>query len=161
MSLYFRLSTIERDLTCFLIRKVTWAEFSHVDICLPEGLLGAHTDGIKVNPFDYEPQARFAYFRADVLTPAQEQAAIAFWRSQVGKHYDFADIFGILAHIDIQESHGYICSVLAYAGLSQAAPGKPFLNESHLDRITPGMFMLSPYLVPCDPPAFAQGAKVA
>lgn len=145
-----RFSTSPGSLTCFLIRQVTWSEYSHVDICLPEGLLGAQVDGVKIRPYNYEPGARVQYMRSDVFTPEQEAAMVTFWKSQIGKPYDFGALAGILVHHDWRNMLAWFCSEYVFA--PSVLVNKPFLNEIHIDRVTPGMLILSPYLKNCDPP---------
>lgn len=150
MSIYFRFSTEPKSLSCFLIRQATWSEYSHVDIVVPEGLLGAQADGVAIREYNYEPSAKVLYVRADCFSPEQEATMRKFWYAQIGKPYDFGAILGVLAHHDWRNLHAWYCSEFGFA--PSVLVGRPFLNETHIDRVTPGMLLLSPYLVPCEPP---------
>lgn len=142
-----RFSTIVNDPVCFLIRQATWSEYSHVDVVMPDGrLLGAHTDGVKLLLPTYQPVAKVCYLGFDYLTEQQEADCLKFYRDQVGKPYDYGAVLGVLAHHDWRNMSSWFCSELAFAG--PAFAGRPLLNEAHVNRITPGKLLLSPYLKP-------------
>lgn len=145
-----RFSTNEHDLTGFLIRSFTWSPYSHVDIVFPgEGLLGAHPGGVQMLPDDYEPTAKVLYLRT-MMTQEQEHMARDFWRRQIGKPYDYKAVAGNIFHRDWKSDDKWFCSELAAAGFSLV--GFPLLNEKFLDRVTPGMLLLSPRLQVCSAP---------
>lgn len=147
MTIYARFSTVEHDPTCFLIRTVTWSRFSHVDICLPEGLLGARPPKVSIEPYGYQPKARVQYVRCKELSPEEELIAHKFWRDQIGKPYDYLAVAGNLVHRDWKSEDKWFCSELFAAGFLAAA--WPLLNEEFLDRVTPGIALLSPRLEAC------------
>lgn len=139
-----RFSTIVHDFACIAIRAVTWSDYSHVDIVLPEGLLGVQIDGVKIRPFDYCPRAKALYMDAHHMSDGQEKKFYDFARAQINKPYDFGAVFGDLIHHDWRNPNKWYCSELPFAAAVYA--NAPFLNESEVDRVTPGLLMLSPYL---------------
>lgn len=155
-SIWVRFSTIERDLTCFLIRTGTWSEWSHVDVCLPEGLLGAHCDsGVAIRPFDYEPKARYIYYEIRNLTDDQERLIRQFLIDQIHKRYDYGAILGDILRRDWRSDGKWFCSELVAAAFEKG--GAPLLNPSiAVDRISPRDLTLSPYLEQREgPPSWA------
>ncbi len=141
-----RFSTQPESLTCFLIRQVTWSDYSHVDICTADGLLGASVDGVKLRPYTYEPKAKVLYMQTAILGE-RETEAYKFWAQQIGKPYDYGALVGILAHRDWRNPNKWFCSELAAAGFAEVSV--PLLNQKDLDRVTPGLLLLSPYLTEC------------
>src|SRR6185312_12416531 len=107
---------------------VTWSPYSHVDIVLPEGLLGALPDGVKIREYGYDGGGG-DYFGMDHFTPQEEEDMLAFWRLQVYKPYDFHAVAGVLLHHDWRDTSKWYCSELAFAGPSQI--GKPLLREAN------------------------------
>lgn len=139
----FRMMTTD-SIFSKLIRQITWSPYSHVDICVPEGLLGAKTDGVKIRSYEDEVASDCEYLGFDGLTKEQEGYVYKFYYDQIGKPYDFGQIIGILSHHDWSDTSKWFCSELAYAGLS--FNGFPLFREEELDRVSPGLLMLSPYL---------------
>lgn len=142
-----RFSTDPRSITGILIRGVTWSEFSHVDVCTPDGkLLGAQIDGVKARPAGYAAKScRFLYLQTDKLTAEQEKKFWEFLDAQIGKPYDFGAIAGILIHRDWRNPNKWFCSELVAAAFEYA--GVPLLRTDFIDRVSPGQLLMSPYLV--------------
>lgn len=101
LTLQFSSSTA---LTSKIIRMLTHSRFSHVDIVLPEGLLGASGPGKystyddpggvvirPLNPWPYEIK------RTVTIQTRHADAIIAAWRSQIGKPFDDAAIHAFLS----------------------------------------------------------------
>lgn len=129
------------------IRFITWSEFSHVDVVLPDGgLLGAHLDGVKIRRPETQKFTKTARFTVS-MTPEQEARFYEFLYKQVGKPYDKTAIFGILVHRDWQEDDSWFCSELVAAACEYA--GVSLIREKR-NRITPRDEVMSPLLHPVD-----------
>lgn len=69
-----------------LIRIMCNSPFSHCDLVLPEGLLGASDPGgVTIRSFNYEP---FKIKQQAVITTDKADAIIARVKSQIGKPFD-------------------------------------------------------------------------
>ena len=111
-----------------------WRRYSHVDLIVKEGLLGARERGVCVRPFDYA-EGSFAVGTIE-CTEEQAQTWEGFCRRQVGCGYDWLAILGFPLHTDLTMKNRWICSSLqAAAGMYSHA--MPFSVE-RLNRITPG-----------------------
>ena len=131
------------SLVSWLIRQVTWAEYSHVDLILPgEGLLGAQGDGVKIRPFDYCKPTKIAVGEID-WPPDVEAKFIAFARAQVGKPYDYSALWGNLLHRDWHDPRAWYCSEVFAADAD--AIGHPLIT-GQFNRVDPGMLARSPLI---------------
>ena len=136
------------------IRAVTWSQFSHVDLvvpsaiyypsngAMPDMLLGAQADGVKLRPRNYCKMTKCALVYANV-TIEQSRTIYDFAMAQIGKPYDYTALMGNLLHRDWQEDDSWFCSELVAAAFAHA--GVPLLRGNH-SRITPGMLLQSPLL---------------
>ena len=89
-------------------------------------------------------QSNIVDHRIYSLALNDEAAAFAFARSQVGKPYDWAGVFGCLAHDrDWQQDDAWFCSELAAA---TALAGNTRLLNLNVSRIVPGALELCPFL---------------
>lgn len=92
-----------------------WA--SHVDVALPDGLLGARFQGgVRIRAPNY---CAFRRIQSVVLsaTLAQEETFVQFLRAQVGKPYDATAIAAFAAARDWREPDSWFCSELVAAAL--------------------------------------------
>lgn len=124
------------------IRHITWSEFSHVDLVVREGLLGAQADGVKIRPDNYCKVTKVQVVTVDVPDMVAGKVLL-FCKSQIGKPYDYTALLGNLVHRDWQEQDSWFCSELIAAAFEQA--GLPLLSKQ-TNRITPGMLLASPWL---------------
>jgi hypothetical protein len=123
-----------RGLSSLAIAFWEFRHWSHVDLIVKEGLLGAREMGVKIRPFDYA-EGDFAIGTIE-CTEVQAQTWEGFCRRQIGTGYDFLAILGFPLHIDLSLKNTWICSSLqAAAGIYSHA--MPFSVE-RLNRITPG-----------------------
>ena len=87
-----------------LIRIMTNSLFSHVDLVVPEGLLGAsgsphapvvsgNPNGVAVRPFDYEP---FLIRQRAVVKTPKAAAIVARARGELGKPFDDSALHAFL-----------------------------------------------------------------
>ncbi len=153
------------DWVCFLIRLTTWSEFSHVEFLLDNGTtLGAHAQGgVRIRPQNYDRFTRIQIVEVEVTEP-EKAAILKFAHAQVGKGYDFLDIFGIFFHRDWRDDRRWICSELVAAAFESGrvpllnAPGlavRPYTaagmqiaNLGEVNRVTPGGLFQSAYFIP-------------
>lgn len=145
---YFKIRFItEPDWISGAIRTVTDSQWSHVEIVLPDGYLGAHyPSGVQIRPLGYCQPLRERRYQIPVSDAALGQM-LAFAHAQVGKPYDTEDIFGILLQKNWENQSAWICSELVAA--TAEAGGLFMLNvqPEYTHKITPEMLHLSPYLI--------------
>ena len=128
------MAEIRLGLSSFAIGFWEWRHWSHVDLVVKEGLLGAREMGVKIRPFNYAE----GDFAIGVVNCSDEQADTweGFCRRQIGCGYDWAAILGFPLHMDLSQKNTWICSALqAACGIYSHA--MPFSIE-RLNRITPG-----------------------
>ena len=146
----FRIRFItERDFVSWAIRRVTFSEFSHVEIVSEDGrsYIGAHSDGgVQERPADYclpSFERRYAIPCSD----AQLEKIMAYARSKIGTPYNFLDIVGLLFHRNLTTKGRVICSMFVY--LAALEGGIQMLNvlPEYANLVTPDSLHLSPLLV--------------
>lgn len=123
----------------------TWGKWSHVEICVPDGYLGARLiGGVQVRAFDYI-RPRREEFREIAVTENEVGRFMAFARAQIGKPYDWLAIvgFGLRGRWSVAP-HRWFCSELVDA--SFAAAGVEILHANAAYRLSPRDIGLSPIL---------------
>lgn len=117
-----------------LIRAVTLSRWSHAAIFL-DGVVIDSTLRTGVRSITYAEFARHypTHVVIDVPLP-DEDNAIRFLASQVGKPYDWTALFGIVLQRNWQEPDAWFCSELVEAALSKG--GRQRFRDS-VSRITP------------------------
>jgi uncharacterized protein YycO len=135
------LFTRRHHIGSWLIRMVTWSDYSHVDVLMPEGdLLGALApDGVVRQGKALRIKQASKAVIMD-LPVADAQAAYAFLKKQVGKPYDYQGVVGIGLHRDWQEDDSWSCAELAAQAAAEGG-SNPFDNEFH-HRITPQSLLM-------------------
>lgn len=125
----------------WLIRWLTWSDWSHVDFVLPDGtLLGARLiGGVKVRRVNYlgksAKKARFAILGAP-------DSVIERAYSQIGKPYDWRGILNFALHRNWRETDSWFCDELVAWCCEQQ--GTPLLNPATpVRRLTPRDLTLS------------------
>jgi uncharacterized protein YycO len=134
-----------KDFGSKFIRLMTWSEYSHVDIVLPDGtLLGARmVNGVQIRPADYCNFSRVDIY--ETIVPVNDTLIYDFARSQVGKPYDWKGIINIGLERNWQEPDSWFCSELAAWCFTQA--GTPLLSVGEqYYRVTPRDLTISPLL---------------
>jgi hypothetical protein len=133
-----------------VIRVMCHSPFSHVDVVLPEGLLGASDPGgVAVRPVDYEP---FKVRQRAVITTPKADAIIARIKSQLGKPFDAHALTAFLA-TDIPRAWAdpgsWFCSELIAWAL-EAEGFWPYRLIIPKNRISPAdlLMLLSPSIDP-------------
>ena len=120
----------------WLIRFVTWSEYSHVDLVLDDtSLIGATSfDGVAVSQLKDRLAKASKAVMVDI--PVKDKAvAEAFAISQLGKPYDWLGVIGIGLKRNWQEDDKWSCAELVASVLSEGGQ-KPFDSKYH-HRITP------------------------
>ena len=130
------LFTRRRHLGSWLIRFVTWSEYSHVDIILhDQSLIGAIApNGVVKHSMDKRlSMASKALIMELPVNSFQDAKAYAL--SQLGKKYDWLGVIGIGLHRNWQEEDKWSCAELVAKVLSEGGQ-KPF-DSKFYNRITP------------------------
>lgn len=138
----------ESDFVSWAIRWVTFSDFSHVEIELPDGtFLGAHAGkGVQIRPADY-CQPSFERRYAIPLSQANYDAAMLYARNSIGTLYDYADIFGLLFRRNLTTKGRMICSRYLFDVL--VAGGVRALNilPQYDFKATPDIIHLAPVFI--------------
>lgn len=117
----------------WLIRAVTWSEWSHVDIMLPDGgLIGAAAPHGVIGITSEERIARAscaAVMKVPCSTP------FSWMLSQIDKPYDWLGVAGIGLHRDWEEDDKWFCSEFAARAMKEGGI-EPFQAKA-MRRVTP------------------------
>lgn len=134
----------DNDPLSIAIRDLSDGLYSHVDLVLPEGLLGAHIeDGVKIRPFDY---AKWTLRTSVHVAVPDVDKANTFARAQVGKLYNDGAILDMFLHRMrkfVSDQNKWFCDELLYAIVAQG--GLELLNTDNPLVLTPWQVYLSPY----------------
>jgi|GEM_PF-6417883 len=126
------------------IRWATNGRYSHVDLVLPNGLLGAHLEGgVQLRPFGY---ANFTATERVYCEVPNESVALAFAIAQIGKPYNGDALLDMVLHRErkfAMEQSSWFCDELLYA--AALAGGVRLLNTDNPLSLTPWEVYLSPY----------------
>ena len=129
---------------------ICWAtngQFSHVDVIVPDGLLGARmTGGVMVRPANYKTFTKTAVVEVDV---PNEAAALAFLYAQIGKPYNTEAIIDMMFHRSrnfFLEQPKWFCDELLYCAVEEG--GVLLLNTVNPLTLTPWEVYLSPHWQP-------------
>lgn len=139
----------DHDFVSWAIRKVTFSEFSHVELVTDEGTyIGAHArGGIKERVDDPDDLPTFERRYSLPCTQAQKDKIFAYARSKIGTKYNFRDIFGLLIHSNFSSPNRLICSMFVFE--AALAGGIQMLNvlPRYSNLVTPDTLHLSPLLI--------------
>jgi len=135
------LFTRRHHIGSWLIRMVTWSEYSHVDLVLDEDLLiGAIAgDGVVLA----KAKDRLAISSRAVMMhiPVKEvDVSEAFAIGQLGKAYDWLGVIGIGLKRNWQEDDKWSCAELVASVL--AAGGQRPFDSKFYHRITPQQLLM-------------------
>lgn len=120
----------------WLIRMVTWSEYSHVDLVLDDGLLIGAIAGEGVVLSKVSERASMSSKMVLMEIPVKDMAASeAFAIGQLGKQYDWLGVIGIGLKRNWQEDDKWSCAELV-ASILAAGGQRPFDSKFH-HRITP------------------------
>lgn len=115
-----------------LIRLFTWSQWSHVGIVSADGETVYESkggEGVVETPL-HEFTERYPQYCYAQIPCESRRKAYNFYRSQLGKPYDFTALYSIVFRRNWQETDSWFCSEYVAAGLGI------FRNES-IKRITP------------------------
>jgi len=131
-------------LTGWAIRTITWSDYDHVALLLPDGSVLDVEPGAGVSEHATVRVAD-AIYTVNANTSMQD-AALAWAQQQIGDRYDWSATLGIALHRDWREPGAWMCSELCVRAFEVA--GQPLLNADHVNRITPGDLLMSPIIRP-------------
>lgn len=94
----------------YLIRAVTWSDWSHCELLLPGGVLlgAAAPHGVAYDTLDN--RLKIASKVVVMSFPGNMDKAVEFAHGQVGKPYDFRGVLGLGIHRDWEEDDSWWCS---------------------------------------------------
>ena len=130
----------------FIIRKILWSSFSHVEFVVPTGYLGARERGVWIRKFDYCKPKREVLGTVECSDEVADKV-LAFARAQIGRPYDFISILlGFPFRLDLgsRKNHRWFCSELIAVSFEQA--GYPLVDRRNKDRISPEDLYQSPLI---------------
>ena len=120
----------------WLIRMITWSEYSHVDLVLDDGLLIGAIAGDGVVLSKVSERAVMSSKMVLMEIPVKDMpASEAFAIGQLGKQYDWLGVIGIGLKRNWQEDDKWSCAELV-ASILAAGGQRPFDSKYH-HRITP------------------------
>jgi hypothetical protein len=138
----------ESGFVSWAIRWVTFSEFSHVEIGLPDGTwLGAHAGtGVQIRPADYcKPTFERRY--AIPLTQPAYDAGMKYALAQIGTPYNYADIAGLLFHRNMSGKGRAICSQFVFDVMGAAGLAPLNVLAGYDFRVTPDILHLAPIFI--------------
>jgi uncharacterized protein YycO len=120
-----------------LIRLFTFSQWSHVGIIYPGcRVLEAHWPRVRATTVE-DFKENYPQWAVAELPCRDEQAALDWAMTQVGKLYDLGGLIAIpFQRRDWQSPGRWFCSELPPA--AAAVGGSPWFNEAEISRITPG-----------------------
>jgi uncharacterized protein YycO len=130
-----------KDWDSRVVRLLTWSDFSHVDLIDGDEVIGAVPgQGVVVAPIHTRITAASAILVAQVEAPDDRVTALV--RSQIGKPYNWAAVFGIALHRDWTNKDSWFCSELLAWAFREVE--HPVINPMiYLNRVTPQMLLES------------------
>lgn len=119
----------------WLIRAVSWSEWSHVEVVLPGGyLLGASAPhGVCLESMD--KRMDIASHASLMNFPGDLDKGMRWAEGQLGKPYDYLGVIGLGLHRDWEEDDKWWCSEFAGKFLKEA--GFAPYRENVIKRLTP------------------------
>jgi len=139
------LFTAESGFVSMAIRVFTWSDYSHVEL-VREGMVYGADASSGVTGMTLEKRLSASSKHAFATTPADPEKVWTAVNSQLGKPYDWADVFGVLVHHDWQATDKWMCSeLIAWAHLQA---GVPLINvNTPVNRVTPQDLLESPLVL--------------
>jgi hypothetical protein len=138
----------ESDAVSAAIRFVTFSEFSHTEIELPDGsFLGAHAgSGVQIRPANY---CKPTFERGYALPVDDEKYAQAmkYAHSCIGYSYNYTDIVGLLFHHNLTSKGRVICSQFVFDVMTVAGIQSLNVLQAYDFRVTPDILHLSPVFI--------------
>lgn len=119
----------------YLIRAVTWSEWSHCELVLPDGRLLSAAAPHGVSYDTLENRLHIASSVAKMTFPGNIDAAVQFAQSQLGRPYDYKGVIGLGIHRDWEEDDSWWCSEFVGKALLEGG-FFPYRAET-IRRLTP------------------------
>jgi hypothetical protein len=138
----------ESDFVSWAIRWVTYSEFSHVEMELPDGTwLGAHAGtGVQIRPADYCKPTFERRYAIPLSQPAYD-AGMKYALAQIGTGYNYLDICGLLFHHNMTTKGRKECAQLMF-NVMVAFEIQPLNILPGYDfRVTPDILHLAPIFI--------------
>ena len=139
----------EPGFVSWAIRRVTFCEFSHVEIVSEDqqSYIGAHAiTGIQERSACYcEPSFERRY--AIPVTDEQLRRGMAYARSKIGLPYNYADIAGLFLHRNITTKGRAICSQFVFNAFEAMGVYPLNVLAAYDFRVTPDTLHLSPIFI--------------
>jgi uncharacterized protein YycO len=134
--LFFRSNT----LLSWLIRLLTWSEWSHVALVMDGQVVEAVWPRVRQVPMEV---AQRGYVVAEVEIPCHDPATAWAWVvAQEGKPYDWSALPGFLLHRNWENENRWFCSELAAKAFQEG--GTPLFRSDCVSRVTPQMLWMLP-----------------
>jgi hypothetical protein len=137
------LFTSESGPVSSVIKTLTWSDFSHVDLVFGDVLIGAVPFRGVVEDTLFERIAAATQIAVYDIPGLDDEVALSFAKSQLGKPYDWAGAIGVGLHRDWQDPERWFCSEFVEWVCTQS--GHPLL-AGNFRRITPRDLTLSPLI---------------
>lgn len=128
-----------RTIGSWLIRLVTWSEWSHVALVHEDRAIEAVWPRVREVTLAEIVAAHSEYVVVEI--PASLGVLLAA-REQIGKPYDWAALIGMLIHRDWQEEGSWFCSELVAWAFARG--GAPLFRPEALHRVTPQHLWMLP-----------------
>jgi uncharacterized protein YycO len=126
----------------WIIRKISWSEWSHVEIIMPTDILFGSAAPHGVSFYSMNERLNKASRAAVMSFPGDFDAAFLWGKTQIGRPYDYLGVLGIGFHRDWEDDHSWWCSEFAAQFLKQGG-FEPYRHEA-IKRLSPEhLFMLN------------------
>lgn len=117
------------------IRFMTWSDFSHVGMIMPDGMVieARYPEGVVMRPMS--EALKHASEHEIISIPVKNvRATLDFMRCQLGKKYDTSGLFSFVTKRDWQSPDKWFCSELVASAL---AAGGTQVGRVEASRVTP------------------------
>ena len=129
----------------WLIRKLTWSDWSHCVILEPDGVhtIEARWPEVRVATLT-DVLLEYEVVEIVAMPIANPQAAVSWAWNQVGKPYDWMALFGFIFRPkgDWTDPGKWFCAELV--AMAWAHGGSPLVKADLVSRVTPGMLWMLP-----------------
>lgn len=127
----------------WLIRALTWSDWSHTVLLTPEGTaIEATWPCVREVPLEVVLTAHSEHQIEEI--PCRDADAAAVWaRRQIGLPYDWRALFGFIVHRNWTDPKRWFCSELVAGAFEEG--GSPLVRADAVSRVTPQvLWMVAP-----------------
>lgn len=128
----------------YVIRKVTWSDWSHVAIIDGEAIVEATWPRVRVSTLS-EIKAAHSKWVIVEIPCKDDEVALAAAYSQVGKPYDLVGAIGLGLHRNWEDRDKWWCSEIIPWALKEA--GTNLFRDDTISRITPQHLWMLPFKI--------------